>query len=340
MALFAVTALIVAVAVTKVHFLNFGEPLDQVLEVGISSLLISLISQAYLDGEEPVKYFLSWFWAFFVSEFFLGYTPFFPYRLGLLTYVASPLLYAIVGSAVTSLVRLNRVKQETHGLPSLQMWSATVVYVSFFLLSHFFKLDRLADEVIPFFLFSYLLSFFAVGKEYGTSFNLSLIGLLATAGFLTGDAILKTGLILPVLVLGIALLYYGVTMRVVVVYTKKGIAGGVVTSKFAVFLFPLVTILVWHAISHYVGYLPYPNKLNFSVIFLPETVGNVIVDTLKGRKLDVAGGGIVGGVGLADGLWLDLVATMLYYLFFLTLGLYFGSIAYVISSLIISAISL
>ncbi|WCM35806.1 hypothetical protein GO597_10935 [Sulfolobus acidocaldarius DSM 639] len=56
------------------------------------------------------------------------------------------------------------------------------------------------------------------------------------------------------------------------------------------------------------------------------------MDTLKGRKLP---SGIVGGVGMADGLWLDMVNLVLYYLFIIKFGVLDGSILYLVVSLLI-----
>ncbi|WP_054846172.1 hypothetical protein [Sulfuracidifex tepidarius] len=276
-ALFALTTAVSVHFLLTYQLVIYNDTLvNFLLNLGIWSLAVSLLSKTYLDGEEPGKYIVSWFWGFFLNFFFLG-GSFYPFNLDDLNPLAWSFLFSLPASAITSLLRLTN-REEVNGLPSLQMWSATVIYVAFFLFSSL--IDRpLMEFMIPFFVISYLLSFFAIGGT--TKYNLSLIGLVLSSGLLTLLSLFHTGLLLPLLVLLTTLAYYYLTMRVVLVDTDRGIMGGVTSSKASSFLFPVVIVVVWDLIHHMVHTVPEPNVYDFPVIFLPGVVGNVIVDTLK-----------------------------------------------------------
>jgi len=338
--LFALTAVI------SVHFLFAHQfPLYRntlvnfFLNLGIWSLVVSLLSKVYLDGEEPGKYIVSWFWAFFLNSFFLG-SHFYPWSFQELNPVVWSFLFSLPASLITFLVRLTD-RREVCGLPSLQIWSATVTYVAFFFFSSIID-KALMEFMLPFLVISYLLSFFAVGGS--TKYNLSLIGLLLSSALLTFISLFHTGLFLPLLVLLVTLAYYYLTMRVVLVETDKGIIGGVMSSKVSSFLFPVVIVVSWdlayHLLTHASVTVPPPNVHDFPVIFLPGVAGNTIMDILKGRDLNKVGGGIVCGVGMADGLWIDLLFLLIYSLFFLKYGLAEGTVIYLIVSAIVTWISL
>jgi hypothetical protein len=75
-------------------------------------------------------------------------------------------------------------------------------------------------------------------------------------------------------------------------------------------------------------------------------ISSTVTDYFRGKELNKitryyggeAGTGIIGGVGLADGLWLDLVGVLTYYLTVLKFGFIDGTILYAV--IIVPAIAI
>ncbi len=327
LALFAFTASLSIYLIYSHQLLLYSDPvINTFLNLEVISVVVSLLSKAYLDGREPGKYFIAWFWSYFINAFFLG-RGFYFYNLHLFNAVLWPLLVAVPSAVTTWLVRF-KDKEEVTDLPTLQLWSATVSYVAFFFLSKLF-LPPLIHFLLPFLVLSFVLSFFAVGGR--TSFNLSLVGLFLASGILTFSSLSNTGLILPLMIFAVSVVYYFFTMRLVITQTERGVTGGVVSSVGSTLAFPVFIVIVWLLLNQlYSPMIPMPNTRDFPVIFLPSVVGNTIMDTLKGRRLELVGGGIVGGVGMADGLWMDFLFVLIYFLFFLEYGFSLGTLTYIV----------
>ncbi|MCY0859872.1 MAG: hypothetical protein OWQ54_05520 [Sulfolobaceae archaeon] len=295
----------------------------------IIGAVASLISLFYLQGYEPGKYFVIWYWSYYLSLSFLKVPLYMPYDFHPVNSVIYPLFYALVSSASTIIIRLiKRTTRVVSMVATAQLWGATVIYTIFF---YFVKLiyPLLLKELIPFLIGSFLASFFGIGNTNKTVINLCAITLLLTSAYLSIRYISsEIDLEFLGLIFLLSLIYYYIAMKVIVVRRRRMIVyGAVVTSYPSMFFFPVILVLIWFVLSLFIHQIPQISVNYFPIVFLPATLGNMIMDYLKGRSLP---GGVVGGVGMADGLWLDFVLLLIYYLFFIKYGLAEGSIYYII----------
>ncbi|AAY81306.1 hypothetical protein [Sulfolobus acidocaldarius] len=324
------------VCLVAIHYaFTYFYPHDLISEVIVLvsvSVFSSLISLVFLRGFEPGKYLLCWYWAYFINLFFLGTQTLYPLDLGTLNPVAWAFLFSILSLIVTTIVRLIRRGDEiSSSLSAYQLWASTVYYTGLLYASQYI-LPSLLKFLVPILFLSYVLSFFAFRLSKSTYFNLCLVGLFLTAIYMSKNAIVNADRTFLLFLFVFSLAYYYLTMRVVLINTENGLYGGVVSSYTSTIFFPLSVVVVWYFVHEFLLIFPPVNANVFLSLFLPSAIGSVLVDTLKGRKLP---SGIVGGVGMADGLWLDMVNLVLYYLFIIKFGVLDGSILYLVVSLLI-----
>lgn len=316
------------------------EVIDVIVNLVVYSLVLSLLTYKLFRGNEPGKYYIIWFWSIFLNYYFFNVSLYFPFDLGILTGVISALLYSIPPSLVMSAVRMKN-KDLTLSLPTPQLWAGTVMFASLFLLSFYTGIN------IDFFIYGalagLLLSFIAVGTRE-TMVNLSLIPLFIIAFYYTGNSIYYVTPYTLLLVFGGSLLIFWASMKPAIIinrFTGEVTPLGVVSSISLSFFFPIILLALWYIARtiafNYSDYISPITLSTFPIIFLPTVIGNTLVDYLKGKKLDKImryyggkTGGIIGGVGLADGLWLDLVGLMIYYLTVLRFGFIDGTTLYLL----------
>lgn len=316
---------------------------EEVVNLALYSVVLSVLTYKFFGGNEPGKYYIMWFWSLFINYYFFHVIPYFPFNLGVLTGAVSSLLYAIPPSLVMSAVRIGK-SEEANSLPTPQLWAGTVMFSALILLSFY--------TGVTVFTFIYgavaglLLSFIAVGTEK-TMVNLSLVPMFIIALVYTGGALYHVTTATLLLVFGASFLIFWVSMKPAVLINRNTgdvIPIGVVSSQTLSLVFPLVVAIIWAVVRHLASAFNYGNYISpltletFPIIFLPAVIGNTLSDYLRGRQLEKymrfygkeTGVGIIGGVGLADGLWLDLVGVITYYLTVLKFGFYDGTLVYVL----------
>ncbi|ACP37600.1 hypothetical protein [Saccharolobus islandicus] len=330
--LFTITTLISAYMLSHyVLYLTNNNDINLLLNLVIYSVIPSIISLLYLEGLEAGKYFIIWYWTYFINSFFLSNMYHSPISLNYYEkLLLIPFSYSIISSIITSLIRIPRRKDKIESFPTLQIWFASVLYICLIILAKLFDFGLYYNILA----ISLLLSFINLGKER-YSFNLSLLGLFVYSILISMRA--HVGIDFTIIVFILALAYYAVNMRVIVIRNRDTVYGGVFISRYAILLFPIFLLIVWYLISKFlITIIPPINSETFPIIFLPSTLGNVIMDTVKGRKI----GGIVGGIGMADGLWLSFLVCFIYYLLIIHYSFQNGTIIYLILSVIISILGI
>ncbi|BDC17488.1 hypothetical protein [Acidianus sp. HS-5] len=305
--------------------------LEIVLNLILYSLGISLVTYWLFKGDEPGKYYIIWYWAIFINYYFL-HVYLLPYNVYL--GVLSALLFSAFPTITMWAVRIKRPPVDS--LPTSQLWAGSVMFSVVILLSLYTGVE--IKEFLYLSAVGLLLSFFAVGTE-AKMVNLSLIPMLAIAFYYTYQVILDTTVCTALLLFAVSFLVFLASMKPafgVDVMTGEITPIGVVTSRYFSLMLPVVITLAWYFIYELAkvfipGYISPVNVEDFPLVFLPIIVGNVVVDYLRGREFDkYYVTGIIGGVGMADGLWLDLVGVLTYYLTVDNFGFIHGTIIYFI----------
>lgn len=334
-----------------IHNLPYREVIDVMVNLVVYSFVLSLLTYKLFRENELGKYYIIWFWSIFLNYYFFGVSLYFPFHLGIFTGVTSALLYSIPPSLIMSAVRIKN-KAFTGSLPTHQLWAGTVMFASLFLLSLYTGI--IINTFIYGALAGLLLSFIAVGTRQ-TMINLSLIPLFIIAFYYSGDSIYHVTPLTLLLVFGSSLLIFWVSMKPALMvnrFTGEVTPLGVVSSISLSLFFPILVLALWFvtrivtvAFKHS-DYISPLTLSTFPIIFLPTVISSTVTDYFRGKELNKitryyggeAGTGIIGGVGLADGLWLDLVGVLAYYLTVLRFGFLDGTILYVV--IIVPAIAI
>jgi len=321
----------------------FNQLLDILVNLIVYSTIVSFITYKLFEGNETGKYYIIWFWSLFINYYFFHITLNFPFKLGIFTGSVLALFFAIPPSLIMSAIRYKKGEVKD-SLPTHQLWMGTVMFVALILLSIYTGIK------ITFFLYGalvgLLLSFLAIGTSR-TLINLSLVPMFIIAIEYTGNTIYHVTLLTILLIFGISFLVFWTSMKPAVIINQ--ITGeitpiGVVSSRYFALALPVIVTVIWyfvHLIFVHVTYSEYisPLTLNtFPLIFMPTVIFSTLADYLRGRELNKIvrqytgqeTSGIIGGVGLADGLWLDLVGVMIYYLTIIRFGFLDGSLFYLI----------
>ena len=299
------------------------------LNLALYSLGISLVTYRLFKGNEPGKYYIIWYWAIFINYYFL-HVYLLPYNLYM--GVLSALFFSVFPTVAMWAVRIKRPRVKS--LPTSQLWVGSVMFSVVILLSLYTGIS--IEEFLYLSAIGLILSFFAVGSETNMV-NLSLIPMMAIAFYYTYQVVHDATVFTALLLFAISFLVFWVSMKPafsVDLKTGKVTPVGVVTSRYFSLVLPIIITVAWYltywlAEGFVPGYISPVNVKDFPLLFLPLMVGNVLVDHFKGRVFDKYGtGGIIGGVGMADGLWLDLVGVLTYYLAIAKFGFVHGTIVY------------
>lgn len=278
-------------------------------------LAASLISRLYLGGNEPGKYAIAFYWVYFIDAYFLksiivtnGYKPIYslPKEVELSMWLA---FYSAIVASIA------RIRARRRGYTYVNTTSA--LFASILFTALLYLTPRQFAGILPQLLaLSFALSLVAVrlGRMY---FNLSVLGLLATALLLSYEGIVKSDPSFLAYLFLFSLAFYYASTKVL-----RGV--GITMSTKALFAFPILAVVVWDIIRLF-GFFP-KAVYDPSATILPLTAAGFLIDTLKARRLSLP---IVGGVGMADGLWFILMSAALYYFTLLKMG-WLGIIEYIL----------
>ncbi|QGA53975.1 hypothetical protein GFS03_04975 [Sulfolobus sp. E5-1-F] len=317
---------------------HYHELLTTLVNLIFYSVIVSLLTYKLFKGNEPGKYYIIWYWSIFINYYFFGVELYFPFNLGIFTGIIVSLLYSIPPTLVMYLIRLKNRNADIVSLSTVQLWFGSVMFSVLILLSFYTKIS-----ITPFLYGSVvglLLSFIAIGTKRN-KLNLSLIPMVIIALKYSENSFFQVTPFTLLLVIASSFLIFWVSMKPLVLLDKstaKVTPIGVVSPIRLSLFFPILIIVIWYTARLLANEYFSPLTLNtFPVIFLPAVADNIIVDYLKGRQLNninkslgVEVEGILGGVGLADGLWLDLVGIMIYYLTILRFGFLLGTVIYIL----------
>ncbi|QIW24671.1 hypothetical protein EWF20_11365 [Sulfolobus sp. S-194] len=336
---------IIHINLPRIHSISLisNQILGILFNLLIYSLIISLVTYKLFSSNEPGKYYIIWFWSIFISYYFFDISLNFPFKLGIFTGSVLALFFSIPPSLLMSAIRYKKGKAES-SLPTHQLWLATIMFASLIILSIYTGIK------ITFFLYGafvgLLLSFLALGSNK-TLVNLSLIPMFVIAIKYTGNTLYHVTPLTLLLIFSGAFLVFWTSMKpAIIVNQMTGEVNpiGVVSSRYFSLFLPIIIAVLWFIIRliaislNHAQYIS-PLTLNtFPLVFTPTVICSTLADYLRGRELNkivkqYTGQevpGIIGGVGLADGLWLDLVGVMIYYLTVIKFAFLDGTLYYLL----------
>ncbi|BCU67973.1 hypothetical protein HS7_14100 [Sulfolobales archaeon HS-7] len=321
----------------------------------IIAVLLGALTLLYMREFSYGRGFTTYLWVTFVVLLILKSHDISPVLQGVPSLVRGyylflmPIAYSIVYGSLFSLSRFLIGRRRLLSLRTGRQYAyASLLYLLLMYLTFRYYTSSDLKIVSPERLFlilgvSYLLSnVIILFNKIG--YNLAIAGILFY-GVYPLYAFLKTSVNLSVLILlgiltAFSFAYFSLTMRVETNY--RGIAtGNVVSSISSDVYLPLIVVVVWSASSYFL-HLSSINSYDFLVVLFPIVLGSVVMDTVKGLKADVLhqrqtgerSYGVICGVGMADGLWLKVLAILMFYLLLGYLGLLEALVFYVFLSIV------
>ncbi len=334
-------------------FFNFNYfILKDIENLLIFSLILSLISFLIIEDIDFIGYFILFLWPLFLYYYLPYVMPFisflkkteFPFNieniLGLflmlfyiftITFIAVSVFFIIrfiLGKILfkskieESQFSKNRKALSKQNLTGSYFIMIILIFLSFFVNKiNYYPLQ--IQNFIYFLFISYILSFFSIQVNRYSAMNLSLLPLIVFSilpyFILRIENIQKFILLISILIL-ISYIIFHFEMKIEI-DPETGRPTGSVIDTYPRFLTFLMIFISWLLLSYIL-------KLSISIysflyIIFPTLIGAIINDFRKGRisimekeNEELEEIGVVGGVGLSDGLWLNVFFIIMVYIIY------------------------
>jgi hypothetical protein len=322
---------------------NFLLTLYGIAYLAIADVVIAVISIIFMDSLDPVGYYLIWFWstsALYLSSIIEHHsllTSVYIFR----NLLGIPLLFSflfgtifLVSRAVSWKIHFHRpaerISKTYSGLKRQYMSAEASLYYAVLILIDLSYKNRgniyflKPDFLIIFLLAAYISSLFYIVISGSSGFNASVpfmffISILPVISF---SEILPFGGFLELILILILISFIVFYLLDKEEIDGKGEYTGSVVSSQSDNLIALAIIFVAWLISSIVLGLPL-NSGTVLFILLPVFAGSVMSDQIHGnraiklyRRNSAATNfvGVIGGAGMSDGLWFDILAVLVVYL--------------------------
>ncbi len=315
------------------------------------TIIISLISFLFLEDLDFSGYFLSFFWSMFTVYFinntfklnfsFVNLNIFY-FNVSILLDILMIIFFSFIFSSIFFIFRFlfgrfffkNKINSSIYS-KNRKNFSYQNIYGSFFIVSlllldtYYLKNNNyiiLNPYIfIFFFLFSYILSFFSIKINEYSAINLSLLPLIIFS--VLPYLLIKiynfyVFLILITLLFLISYIFFYFELKIEIDPISKMPTGNVIDSYPRILTIFIISFS-WLLLSYLLKYII--SIYSFLFIQFPLLLGSLINDYRKGKiamiyKNEEDEIGIVGGVGLSDGLWINiyliLIVYMIYFIIF------------------------
>jgi len=312
----------------------------------VADALIAAMSYLFLEDFDPVGYYLSLYWTAFAFIISLDFMPFVPktvYSFTLSYIMFYPVIFSLFNGTVFMTTRYALGKSvfkekfqgteissyykelEPQNLTMSVLYSALITAdVLFYSKGIFYFLYPPVFMSILF--LAFLASFFVIYLTYELAYNMTVVFIVLVSALplieymqvISTVSFLKLMLVLTVA----SIIVYIIIFREQINPSTGEPTGAVVSTYQSDVIAIIVLLIVWIFFYKWIEFSLTSGTLLF--IMLPVAIGSITSDTLHGhrsiKKIERLEGkremsGSVGGVGMADGLWIPQIIILLLYLF-------------------------
>ncbi len=305
-------------------------------------IILSIASLFFLEDMDIIGYYLVWYWAsllYFLSPHImpdvftiafnnpLWYLFFIPiiYSIvfGTAMLIIRKIFYAIKKSKWTSIYSENRISAGKQNIRYSIFYSVLIYFDIYIYNASEYKFLE-PHIFIVILAIAYILSFISLNFNR-VGYNLSIfiifaISLLPIIKYHYTGNINNLIILITILIISSTLLYILTFHEEIDIYTHNT-TGNVVGSRLSGTPSYFILLIVWVITNIFLRTLSI-NTRTILFILLPIAIGSIISDTIHGKSaashsLSSDSVSVVGGVGMADGLWAPLIFFILIYLLLL-----------------------